>query len=508
MLEELKEFLNIPKNPPKIKMYSTYLINTKNKRVQSYKEDLRRLSSQKKITIMEKILQRQKKEQEKKRKEMFDTLHKNKKMNLRQFLSRMQNFEEKRKYNLELKKYQKLKQETSFLREKPKINSSSLKLYENLPKEPLYKRTEGILDEKKKMIENLTIFYTLPKEIQKQKDVMRNRYKKKYNSAENSKIDYDDHEYTIKSSSMDNMNMRNRKNKKREKMTKQKSDEFYNKQEEWYKNKKAKEQYFEKLYQMQNHSYSDITFHPYVNQVTLEILDVKNRLNTNNDEFYKYNITNNKSQYDMDLNKGRTIFDKLYEEGYRKNFISQEDFFKSINYDESFNYNYNIYQMRKKNKYKNIPTKYLDIYKNKENKTINKDNNSLSQKNISIKNNIHFRKKPLKTNKSFDDINSARYINNMHDNTLTPRNARKLNQKNKQNKQQVEESKYKKNEEIDNYQWKNSLLNLKSLHGKTNDITYHINIRQRGAWDNNFMNNIILDKNENTKALINSIVYN
>ena len=56
MLEELKEFLNIPRIPPKIKMYSTYLINTKNKRVQSYKEDLRHLSSQKKMTIMEKIL--------------------------------------------------------------------------------------------------------------------------------------------------------------------------------------------------------------------------------------------------------------------------------------------------------------------------------------------------------------------------------------------------------------------------------------------------------------------
>ena len=245
MIEELKEFLNIPKIPPKIKIYSTYLINTKNKtRAQTYKEGLRRLSSQKKISIMEKILQRQKKEQERKRKEMLDDLHKNKKMNLRQFLSRMQNFEEKRKYNLELKKYQKLKQEISFLREKPKINSSSLKLFENLPKEPLYKRTEGILDEKKKMIENLTIFYTLPKEIQKQKDVMRNRYKKKYNSAENSKIDYDDHEYTIRSSSIDYLNMRNRKNKKREKMTKEKSDEFYNKQEEWYKNKKAKEKYF------------------------------------------------------------------------------------------------------------------------------------------------------------------------------------------------------------------------------------------------------------------------
>ena len=32
-------------------------------------------------------------------------------------------------------------------------------------------------------------------------------------------------------------------------MTRQKSDEFYYKQEEWYQNKKAKEQYFEKLYQ-------------------------------------------------------------------------------------------------------------------------------------------------------------------------------------------------------------------------------------------------------------------
>ena len=507
MIEELKEFLNIPKIPPKIKIYSTFLINTKNKtRAQTYKEGLRRLSSQKKISIMEKILQRQKKEQERKRKEMLDDLHKNKKMNLRQFLSRMQNFEEKRKYNLELKKYQKLKQEISFLREKPKINSSSLKLFENLPKEPLYKRTEGILDEKKKMIENLTIFYTLPKEIQKQKDVMRNRYKKKYNSAENSKIDYDDHEYTIRSSSIDYLNMRNRKNKKREKMTKEKSDEFYNKQEEWYKNKKAKEKYFEKVYQMQNHSYSDFTFHPYVNQITLEILNVKNRINTNNDELYKYNITNNKTQYDLNLNKGKAIFDKLYENSYKKTYISQEDLLKSINYDESINYNYNMYQMRKKNKFKNIPTKYLDIYKNKENKIMNKNICSLSQKSISIKNNIQFRKKPLKTNRSFDDINSARYINDINNNTITPRNARKLNQKNK-NKQN-EESKYKKKEEIDNYQWKNSLLNLKSLHGKSNDITYHINIRQRGAWDNNFMNQIMLGKNSNTRAIINSIISN
>ena len=76
------------------------------------------------------------------------------------------------------------------------------------------------------------------------------------------------------------------------KMTKQKSDEFFNKQEKWLKNKRARNQYFEKFYQIQNDTYSNITFHPYVSPATLEILDIKNRLNNNNDEFYKYHIPN------------------------------------------------------------------------------------------------------------------------------------------------------------------------------------------------------------------------
>ena len=147
---------------------------------------------------MEKISQRRKKEEEQKKKEYLNNLNKNKKMNLRQFLNRMENYEQKRKYNLELKKYEKLKKETSFLREKPKINAASLKFFENLPKEPLYKRTEEILDTKKKMIENLTIYYTLPKEIQNQKNIKRNRYKKKYYSAENNKNNFDKYENNIK----------------------------------------------------------------------------------------------------------------------------------------------------------------------------------------------------------------------------------------------------------------------------------------------------------------------
>ena len=117
---------------------------------------------------------------------------------------------------------------------------------------------------------------------------MRNRYKIKNYSVEieNTKNNFDDNQGTYKKN----------KKEKNKKMTRQKSDEFYYKQEEWYQNKKAKEQYFEKLYQKQLNTYSDFTFHPYINQVTLEILDIKNNINTNNDDCYKYNI--NKSQYD------------------------------------------------------------------------------------------------------------------------------------------------------------------------------------------------------------------
>ena len=506
MLDELKEFLDIPKNPPKIKKFSTYLSKTKNKSSsKSFDDDLRRLNSSKKVSIMEKIKQRKKKEEKVKKKEYYNNLNKNKKMNLRQFLNRMQNYEQKRKYNIELKKYEKLKKETSSLKEKPKINESSLKLFENLPKEPLYKRTEDILDTKKKMIENLTIYFTLPDEVQKniKRNKYKNKYKNKYYSAENTKNDFIEYENTIKTSSMENYKLRNKKDKKIEKMTQQKSDEFYNKQEEWYKNIKDKEKYFQKLYQKQNYTYSDITFHPYVSQVSLEILNLKNRANTNNDEFYKYNITNSKSQYgDLYLNNGKTIHDKLYEESLKKNynnFNNQEYVLNSINYEDTYNnnYNYNLYQKKKNNKFRSVSAKYLDIDKNKK---INKNCSYIHQKNFNNKNQV--KKNSLKINKSFDDINLPM---NKIENPNKLRNLKKLKRK-KDDFIPGEEDKYKKNEENDNYQWKNSLLSLKSLPGKSNDYTYHINIRQKGAWDVNLINLITFDKNANTKAIINSII--
>ena len=74
---------------------------------------------------------------------------------------------------------------------------------------------------------------------------------------------------------------------------------------------------------------------------------------------------------------------------------------------------------------------------------------------------MHFKnqlkKNSLKVNKSLDDINIIKYSN---ENSNTSRNIKKLKQK-KNNLIPSEGEKYKKNEENDNYQWKNSLLSLK-----------------------------------------------
>ena len=179
MLEELKEFLEIPPTPQKIKIYTTYMSTKKNSLTNSYCNDLRRINYSKRVSVMEQIAKRRKKEEKEKKKEMLKNLNKNKRINLKQFLNRMQDCEQKRKYNLELKKYEKLKQEVSTLQDKPKINSSTVKFCENGPKEPLYKRTEEVLNDKKKVMKNLTIFHTLPKEIQIQANIMRNRHNKK-----------------------------------------------------------------------------------------------------------------------------------------------------------------------------------------------------------------------------------------------------------------------------------------------------------------------------------------
>ena len=355
MLDELLEFQEIRKDPPKIKprpsVTSNPKIQKKTNLLDVSKEEIIEeptnididINVNKKLTLGDKILLRKREEEEKKRKaEMYKDLHKNKKMNLHQFLSRVQNYEQKKKYNLELKKYKQLQKETESIQEKPKLSYNTLKICQTMPKEPLYKRTNEVLEEHENELKNLTIFYTMPREVREKEEMENNkltknnkdkskRLKTKSYSVENTRYTYmNDYDSLATHNNYLNYNnsnnyILNKNNSLPKKMSKQQSDEFFDKQEKWLKNKRVRNQYFEKFYQIQSDTYSNVTFRPYVSQATLEILDIKNRLNTNNDEIYKYHIPNSFSQYNnWILNKGRTIWDKLYEEASLKKIVAKD----------------------------------------------------------------------------------------------------------------------------------------------------------------------------------------
>ena len=511
MLDELKEFSEIPKEPPQINYKRPSLKKTPSNSLnnnilevskEEIIEDPINISVNREPTLGDKILLRVKKEEEKKKKsEIYKELNKNKKMNLHQFLSRVQKFEQKRKYNLELKKYKQLQKETESLQDKPKLTYNTLKICKAMPKDPLYKRTNQILDEHEKEIQNLTIFYTMPREIREKTtgENSNNNKSNKFNKStrfrtknNNSVENTRNSNYDTFRNSLETIDNLDNKNNKRKKITKQQSDDFFDKEIKWLKNKKAKNQYFENFYQIQNDTYSNVTFRPYVSQATLQILDIKNRLNTNNDEIYKYHIPNSFSQYNhFILNKGRTIWDKLYDEaGQKKSF-----------YDEQLTMDNNNKNIRKKDKFKNVSSKFFDIYldkdkiKNKRNK--NKSFN-LKQNNIDNK----------RGNKSFDDKNYANVRN-----SNSPNNINGKVRKKKENKRRSffayndaeEYNYYKMRKQKEKFHWRNSLLKIKPIFTQIIDSTYHLNIMQSGAWNDNYVNKITFNDNTKCKSVIDLI---
>ena len=521
MLDELFDFEEIPKVAPKItkknpacNQYIKYPLKY------NFLENSKDETNKKNInvgtpTLGEKIIKRQKDEEDKKKKaEIYKELHQNKKMNLHQFLSRVQIFEQKRKYNLELKKYRQLQRETESMQEKPKLSSNTLKICQTMPKEPLYKRTNEIVEEHKNELKNLTSFYTLPREVREKnfKDKKNNhnklttnsniskKFRQKYYSAENTKSS-NFNEYNNSIQTYENIITINTKNSLQKKMTKNKSDEFFENQEKWLKNKRVRNQYFEKYTQIQNDTYSDITFKPYVSQATLEILDIKNRINTYNDEFYKYKIPYSYSQYNhYIINKGRTIWDKLYEESFQKKICLGE-----LSIWENNNNNYN--KMRKKKKFRNVSSKFFNIYLKKGNKQKNKRSHNSS---FVYKQNKFKKGKAKKTNNSFDDKNKKNNLIYL-DNDINS-STRNLWEKKDHKRQSFfmfnddeEYNYYKMKKEKEKFHWRNSLLNIKPIYSEPNDFTYHLNIMQAGAWNVNYLNRITLNENSKCKSVINLV---
>jgi hypothetical protein len=54
---------------------------------------------------------------------------------------------------------------------------------------------------------------------------------------------------------------------------------------------------------------------------------------------------------------------------------------------------------------------------------------------------------------------------------------------------------YKKKKEKEKSNWRNSLLKLKSFSTQPCDKSYHLNIMQSGAWNDNYVNKIVLNEN-------------
>ena len=527
MLNELMDFEGVSKDAPKIIPKRPSL-----KSVPSHsKKDLLEISKgeiseepplrkeKKQLTLGEKILLRQKKEENEKKKkaELYKKLHKNKKMNLHQFLSRVQNYEQKKKYNLELKKYQQLQKETESVWEKPKLSYNTIKICNTITHEPLYKRTNEVLEEHEKELKNLTTFYSMPREARERytnenrntnklnkaktnKYQNLNKFREKYYSVENTRYKNNTDDYSNNLQTYDdNYNKKNKnKNNKHKKITKQQSDEFFEKQEKWLKNK-VSNQYFENFYQIQNDTYSNITFKPFVSQASLEILDIKNRLNINNDDFYKYRIPNSFSQYNnFILNKGRTIWDKLYEEAFQKKNCYEDSFIKFNN-------------IKKKDKFKNVSSKFFDIYNHKNKKQIKNKGNINKSVDIKTKNNNKI--KTTIMNKSFDfkNINNnLKSLNNVNNNIdLSIENIDKKNQNKKRKVFEAndfkENSFYKMKNEKEKFHWRNSLLNIKPLYSEPNDFTYHLNIMQCGAWNDNYVNKVTINDDTKCKSVINLV---
>ena len=246
----------------------------------------------------------------------------------------------------------------------------------------------------------------------------------------------------------------------------------------------------------QNYTLSDATFHPYINKVSLDILEMRNRVNSNNDNIYKYNITNNKSQ-DLNSNKGRTIYDKLYQDSFKK-YNNIQDYFKSVNYYDAYNenYNYNIYQIKKRNRFKSFSTKFLNAEKNKK---ISKKFASFQQRNL---NDLDiFKRNKIKMNKTLDEINKSRKIKNI---SKPSRNFKYLNQ-NISNYDWSYRDINKRKKENDEYKLRKKLMNLKTFNNNSIDTTYHLNVRENGAWEMESINYII-DKRANTRYVVNSII--
>ncbi len=127
---------------------------------------------------------------------------------------------------------------------------------------------------------------------------------------------------------------------------------------------------------------------------------------------------------------------------------------------------------------------------------LNYSKNNIKNK-LSINNSFDNKKKKKKSIcKSFDDKNY--------------KNHRKKKQNKRSSFLECDDIKeynyYKIKKEKEKFHWRNSLLKMKPLYLEPNDATYHLNIMQTSAWNDNYVNKIIFDGNKKSRSVINLFI--
>ena len=382
-------------------------------------ETLKLLKEQEALTLAEQVLKRQQEEEDNKRKEILKQLHKNRNVDLNKFITRSVGYEQKKNYDLEQKRFKKLEEESKLCKEKPLLSNKTIQICKTLKKKPIYERTKEIIEIREKKLELL------------KKNKNYNKKVKKLNK------------------SMDDINKQEKKRKRKEyiinekiknkKMNYKEMVNYYNWQNDWKNRLEERNKRSEKEKKKEKEKVLGNYFHPQISQGSIEIINAKNETNENYRRHNTDDYKNNNYYYADDdiynINSGKNVYDRLYEDNFIYEIRKNENRNKLLCSFQPFT---------NRNKYKEIQPKYNEI---KENRKIIKKRRKKKKLNT-IKEN-----KSVEINRNKEEINSE--------------------------KKEINEP------------WTNTLFKLrknKSQNNKDKDVTYRLNIRQASAWNENDIN--------------------
>ena len=218
-------------------------------------EDLR-IKENEKMSLAEKIRQQRLLEEKQKQKEKYiKELHKTKKVDVEKFLTRNKIREEKRLYNIEKERNELKQKEQNLLQEVPTISKNSMIISLTDRKKPLYLRTQYILEEKEKKLNELRDKYKLKSKKKKSVDEKRLKTQSYY------------------------------------------VERFFEKEIQWKKRKEKDNIFKNYLLEINNKDLKECRFHPQLSEGSLEIIDTIN---------YNNNINGKKGN--------ESIYEKLYNE--------------------------------------------------------------------------------------------------------------------------------------------------------------------------------------------------